>query len=671
MQWVFSELRNSEVFCDPNEGEHFRNDQDDDEEYGGLDTLVREVIQNSIDAALGRSTVRVRFSLHSKEEMPPDERLQKYFERLKVPLKAEEVSYTLQGTPDVNLGFLVCEDFGTRGLVGDPMFVEVEVPSGEKNDFYHFWRNIARSGKADNDLGRWGLGKAVYQKASKVKCKFGLTVRESDKRTIVMGQSTLKIHGYEGKKYSPRGIWCEGLNENDTPIPIESPELVELFRKEWKLTRTNEPGLSVVVPYVAKLTGRSIFQAVAVNFFSLILLRKLEVEISTPEFGCVLLTDRTIEAECAKILWKGTVTQKRHTAPPLEFAKKCLAMKDIAIDSILWGKGKNLKEEKLTFDAQSLETLRSQFKKENFVAVKIHIFVLKKDKELSHENDDYFYVFLQQEDRKLPDKPDSYYIREGMTITKINSTRAKKNYVRGLVYINKGQLAAMLGDTEGAAHADWETSAERPEKLWKHGWKERVKFVKTIVDKLYDIVAPTIDKADYNLLSKYFSIEGKDIPQPSNTQDIIDNVGAENADTDNTENSTEELCNTESPFSSIESESKWFNFEKKSGGFRIFHIHSREIPLGAVLEIQMAYDVSQGNPLKQWHRFDFDLKNEKGRVKCVEKKAKASISNGEGNTIILEDISTGFSLTVTGFDKHKDLYVKIIDKSDDNKETEQ
>jgi len=48
--WVFTEQYDN-VRRDPIEAELFKNNQDDNEEYAGVDTLVRETIQNSIDAA--------------------------------------------------------------------------------------------------------------------------------------------------------------------------------------------------------------------------------------------------------------------------------------------------------------------------------------------------------------------------------------------------------------------------------------------------------------------------------------------------------------------------------------------------------------------------------------------------------------------------------------------
>ncbi len=72
--------------------------------------------------------------------------------------------------------YLVIEDFGTRGLTGDPhVDPELEPASDIKNDFFYFWRNVGRSNKGEVDRGRWGLGKAVFTVASRIRTIFGIT----------------------------------------------------------------------------------------------------------------------------------------------------------------------------------------------------------------------------------------------------------------------------------------------------------------------------------------------------------------------------------------------------------------------------------------------------------------------------------------------------------------
>ena len=69
----------------------------------------------------------------------------------------------------------------------------------EKHNFFWFWRNVGRSGKVHDARGRWGLGKAVFSKASGINTYYGLTVRDSDSKVLLMGESILRIHKVEGE----------------------------------------------------------------------------------------------------------------------------------------------------------------------------------------------------------------------------------------------------------------------------------------------------------------------------------------------------------------------------------------------------------------------------------------------------------------------------------------
>ena len=66
-QWRFREMQPGEINIDPIEGEFFTT-----EALGSLnDALVREAIQNSLDAAVGEGPVTVRFAFHQRTVAPP------------------------------------------------------------------------------------------------------------------------------------------------------------------------------------------------------------------------------------------------------------------------------------------------------------------------------------------------------------------------------------------------------------------------------------------------------------------------------------------------------------------------------------------------------------------------------------------------------------------------
>src|SRR5687767_8567773 len=145
-QWAFSELRGDDVRRDPNETELFKTEQTGEGEYAGTDALVREVLQNSVDARCGDGPVRVRLAIHDADEAPDALQLAHYFRRLRTPLSTRQIVYDNAGAPQLPCRFLVVEDFGTRGLEGDTLLFR-DPPLGDtaRQYFYWFWRNIGRS----------------------------------------------------------------------------------------------------------------------------------------------------------------------------------------------------------------------------------------------------------------------------------------------------------------------------------------------------------------------------------------------------------------------------------------------------------------------------------------------------------------------------------------------
>src|SRR6202012_5728832 len=97
--------------------------------------------------------------------------------------------------------FVVVEDFGTTGLIGNEDSYE-EPGRNERNDFFYFFRAEGKSGKSEANRGRWGVGKYVFPKASRVNSFFAMTVRESGPGCagpLVMGQAVMRNHKWNGE----------------------------------------------------------------------------------------------------------------------------------------------------------------------------------------------------------------------------------------------------------------------------------------------------------------------------------------------------------------------------------------------------------------------------------------------------------------------------------------
>jgi hypothetical protein len=643
-EWVFERLQSASVRRDPNETLLFRTEHADDGEYAGTDALVREILQNSMDAKIGEEPVRVRLALYPRGEMPPAERLALYFSRLEAPLKQREIVADADGIPNLSEGFLVCEDFGTRGLEGNPQLVRDPVPgSSERQDFFWFWRNIGRSGKTGDDLGRWGLGKTVYRAVSEVGCMLGMTIRASDRRCLLMGQAVLKIHEHDGVEHVPEGFWCDGRNNEGVPRPIERPDELDRFRAEWKLARKDdEPGLSVVVPFVAaELKGFRMLQAICVHFFVPILEGRLVVDLYSPETREVHLDAKSLPGWCGSITWDGPKRTKRHASPPLDFVSRCLAEVGQAVPTEVLGQ-KTLPElTEAAIDSGTLDKLRKKFADERLVAMRVRLALPRKK---GADEIGEFVAFLQR--RQDAGRHDTYFVREGMTITKINSS-AGAHGIQAFVLVDRGPLASLLGDSEGPDHEDWDTSQERPNKQWVK-WKGRVKFCRGIVDKLVLLLAPPVTKANFELLSDFFSIERAKAPQRSRAP-------AKNGEGKPT-------------FAEIVAKPRWYRVQPRTGGFRLTGNPPGPDGTPYRLRLSLAYDLPSGNPLKKWSPLDFDIDPKKGSGP-TPKGENVALKRLAGNILELTVKGPSFTFGMDGFDEHRDLLVRVDEIDEDKSST--
>src|ERR1043166_995118 len=210
--WHFRTMEPAEVHVDPVHDEFFK-------AQDLADALVRESIQNSLDARIPRSRapVRVRFRFGVGDPDAASE----YFVGLEPHLQAStKTMHTILPRRDEPMPYLLVEDFGTRGLTGDPhVDPELEPDGEEKNDFFYFWRNVGRSNKGEVDRGRWGLGKAVFTVPSLIRTIFGLTRRFDDDRALLLGQSVLRTHVIGGERVYPYGFFAR-YDRQKTPLPI-------------------------------------------------------------------------------------------------------------------------------------------------------------------------------------------------------------------------------------------------------------------------------------------------------------------------------------------------------------------------------------------------------------------------------------------------------------------
>ena len=632
MQWHFAEQTPGMERRGPQEGELFRSDSAAEDEYAGTDALVREVIQNSTDAHVGGEPLRVRFAIHGPADAPPASVLKDTFGRLRPALEAKDVP--LAGPlPKAEPRFLVVEDFATRGLCGDPAESR-DPPEGSRkdHDFYWFWRNVGRSAKTGEDLGRWGLGKTVYRAASEIDCMLGLTVRRSDGRRLLFGKCVLAIHDFADQEYAPEGYWHSHKGDNGVPMPLEDSAALDEFAARWRLTRgTDEPGLSVVVPYAnERIRGVELLKSVCVGFFVPILRGDLIVEVACPEVGEVRVDAGTIEKVVADLAWDGHKRPRRDAPPPVAFARDCLKAERVASKDLGTSAVKALDED--AFAEADLARLRKDYADGKLVAA-----VLRLPTDAGHGPGEVLVHLRKTAAGPSGKRPQGYAVREGMTIPHVKSPTASGKGAQVLMLVPKqttdggpNPLAEMLGDSEGPSHVNWDRSAELLKKRWPR-CGSRVESARRAADMLAELVDPPTSEADHSVFADLLpraeqpgrkKPEGQGDPPPRGFPD---------------------------------SPPRWFDVSGRKTGFRIAADAKTPRPAGAELRVELAYDTAKGDAVKRWHEADFDVRK-KDSVQFSGKGVTVRPVAGNVFRVLVEE--DAFRLTAEGFDEDRDLLVR-------------
>jgi hypothetical protein len=572
------------------------------------DALVREAIQNSLDARRGNSKVNVRFRLATGGHALPSERARRYLERLEPHIELPH-SHAMP--------FLVVEDSGTRGLVGDPgEDPELDDARGARNDFYYFWRNVGRSGKGELDRGRWGLGKAVFPVSSRIHTMFGLTRRADDNRLLLLGQCVAKTHVIDGRRFAPYGFYA--IHGKDD-FPHATEEAGE-FSADFGLRR-DEPGLSIVIPFHRQddLPFEGIVASVIRQYFYPITRGDLVVVVE--ENGrSETITGRTIE---------------RGSSDP-NLAKLCaLARWSMAISEDEWidiaepAESGAPKWRDDAIPAAHLDAIRSRFEHGDKLAFRVHLSVRRR----RHRAPSHFAVVLEKDDSLR--RGEHHFIRRGITIPEVRAPRERP--VRALLVADDEPISTFLGDAENPAHSDWSERNDRVRTLYENG-ASTLRYVKNAIAQIAAMVSAPPAGMARDLLSDIFSI-------PLQTED------------------EEPVQATETPQAPVEIEPRAHPVRiiPIRGGFTIQGTNGR-----GRFVAEAAYRTRIGDPFRKYSPFDFAI----GRSGVTVKSDGAAVSAARDNRIEFESERSDFQLTVTGFDTRRDLVVRVARREDDAPETE-
>jgi hypothetical protein len=606
MMWKFRELQPTEPERDPHEAEFFRLSH-------ASEAVVREFIQNSLDAKAPASDfVRVRFVLGSV----PKSRLERFLgPEFKEHLRASHLLPADYQTEDP-IPFLAMEDYGTTGLDGETG--EEERPQGRHN-FYNFWWWEGKSEKKGHDAGRWGLGKTTFHMISKLRAFWGFTIRIDDGRKLLLGKVLLRAHRIQGHTYDYRGYYAQ-----DGRKPIDITETIDQFTNTFSISRTGEPGLSLVIPMPeVEIDTYSVIRFVIIHYFYAIMSGRLTVEIDGAEGKIHLdsanLTEMAIEQD-----WKATAWENVNIPVFLRFVKDSIDNKDFfALPDEC--------AERLEIDERSfgerLETLRANFGDMTFIAIRVPVFVQELNK---RKVKSYVDVYL----RKVPSlkAPHEYYIRSGITIADIKNLGSRQ--VKALFVADDPVITTFLGDAETPAHTKWVAGTEGFKKKYVNA-AETLKFISKSLLTIVSILDEPPKERQIDFLKDVFSV-------PVTEDDESDDP------------------TTKKRVPPIDPRRKTFEIIPIHAGLRVKLVdNGKELPFRG--KLKLAYDVRRGNPFKQYEPSDFDVSHRPIAVDTVG----CNLISAHANVVGFEITSRDFSLSVRGFDPKRDLVADVKEQDDE------
>lgn len=596
------------------------------------EALVREGIQNALDAAKkgsgGERDVRVRISFVPSADTDARAYLRALFEPAKQHFEKGISGIQLSESFNGNCGYLVFEDFGTKGLSGD--ISEWRLDRAEENAFFSFFRAEGRSAKSGENLGRWGIGKQVFPTASRLHAMLGLTVRTDSPTKVLMGSAVVRSHSIDSLDFEPDGWFGCRSTSDDLVMPVEDEDFIHHFCRTFGLKRENSPGLSVVVPVVDdRLSADDLRRGVVRSFFWPILSGELTVEIETPGF-----TSR-IDAET--LTSHRTLLDAREAAV-VEFAvwasvvkpNEIVTLGDAAAARPDWKSGGDalLPESKLA-------EIRSRLEAHQRTAVRIPVRVRPKTAERAEKNS-YFTVFIES-CRDVGHR--TIFLRDGIVITDVRCPQMTGN--RSLVVVDDAPLAGLLGDSEGVNHTQWQKDSPKFHNRYIYG-PDTIKFVSRSVFEILQRLHAAEKKGDPTLLVDLFFLPSDDVPSPSRGSTPPPNVPP-----------------NEPPDRPPPPQPKKFDVRRADGGFVI-------VP-GAValdkfpfrLRVEAGYAVRRGDAISRWAPDDFAFI--RAPLRLEPKPSGVQVVREAGNTLEVEIRKPDFLFGVTGFDKRRDLVVRPLE----------
>ncbi|MBU2527593.1 MAG: hypothetical protein KKC03_13430 [Bacteroidetes bacterium] len=598
--WEFNQTDPSNVRVEVTQRDQFNND-----EVGLAEALVREVIQNSLDAKLDSGPVKVRFSIKTLSGADAA-----FLATQLAPLTPHLAACGVDCSPLSKDAFrlLTVEDFNTTGLEG--RFDEIDA-----GNFDIFWRAVGDSTKKGNEGGRWGLGKLVYSSSSELKAFYGLTISKDNCRPSLMAQVVLRNHRIGDRFHPSHGFWFSERSESlGLQLPVQDEVEIASFAQLAGIIRTDQTGLSLVVPFlVDAVDEEAVISGVISNYYFPILAGKLEVEVGNLVINRESFTEIAANDPMSDQIPFGFVR---------DVSDRMLAQQDFVSTSQLG----NAELDETSFAPEIISAMKSRFSAGDMVSMRVPVALKPKS---GVDVSSYVDLYLQA----LPEgaKPFALIARGPLTLP--GERRSFGNAMAyGALIASDDSACAFLGDAENPAHTAWNANAEKLRANWRSP-QATLASIRHALRNLYLLIADQAESEDAEALIDFFSILEKSNSSSGRKRRIS------------------------KPLIDIPAREKAISIRGRKGGFEIIAgpgAASWTYPRN--IRVRVAYDMIGANPFSRHSRFDFDLSSDSD----IEFDAtSADYEVVKPNVLKVTVQASDFCLQVSGFDQHRDLVVDV------------
>jgi hypothetical protein len=589
-------------------------------EFANVDTMVREAIQNILDAKDPKISepVEVEFGFGESD----DPFIAKFFNSLK-EYRDNCSNINKKGFEKIN--WLYIKDRNTTGLLGD-------IHKRKDSNFWKYWMKFGSGSKEGiGNLGRHGVGRISIILGSQDHTLIGATLRKGEKDPVVSGISLLDNIEYDGFERTSSSLLVEKFDDDTDVFKLHGNDELKQILNAFN-NNLDEPGFIIFVVNPKKeIQEKRIKAAVIEHFGSAIINNQLKVKVCGKDIDANNIT--TVASE---VYYHFQIDKMKHDYRNyLEIVSNLhgTAPKDV----IEFDSPQRLKN--WTPDQSKLDEYREKINRGEQILFEIKAPITFKTDKGSKKIDTSFKVGFKRPNNS--GQGVETYHRKGMSIPKGGYKLVLNGKISAVMTAADPDLGSLLNICEGKAHLSWSGTSdvlEELEKFCEDGERIRNMCAFSLTD-LYHLIVESNTQPDKSVWDKFFTSPTK----PTATK-------KEKKDKDHKdEEDDDEKENLIHSYKQIETDTGF-----KITGNPEFIFEENDF---IRIRVYFAYEAEGKDPWNWWKEVDFNFLDLQQRNKMFQHQ-NCEIKWLTGNSCQIVASRNDFVIEASSFDTNRELAIK-------------